>query len=157
MYRRATHYCDGDSVQTARVLYSTIVLLSTTEKVKPNNNLDEAISNYSKIASLPEPKESERSRLHEWIYDPDSGGCCRFLGLDLGGFEQPSAYDAVYQNDLAIFSNSHGEDDLFTKFIQGPALRWFHLLWRYKAVSCFVLSDIVFFNHKALQTFCHAC
>ncbi|KAH8817190.1 hypothetical protein F5884DRAFT_778710 [Xylogone sp. PMI_703] len=93
----------------------------------------DAISSYSKIASLPEPKESERSRLYEWLYDPDSGACCRFLGLDLGTHEQPSAYDAMHQNDLAILSNNHGEDDLFTKFVQGPALRWFHILWRSKA------------------------
>ena len=35
-------------------------------------------------------------------------------------------YDAVHQNDLAILSDSHGEDDLFTKFVTGPLLRCYH-------------------------------
>jgi hypothetical protein len=64
--------------------------------------------------------------LHEWIRSPSLGGACGFLGRDLGGFEQPSVYEEVHQKDLAILSDSHGEDDPFTNFINGPLLRLYH-------------------------------
>ncbi|CZR67581.1 uncharacterized protein PAC_17480 [Phialocephala subalpina] len=91
-----------------------------------------AVSEYWRIASLPEPKPTERSLLHDWIRSPSSGGGCGFLGRDLGGFEQPSIYDELHQNDLAILSDSHGEDDLFTEFVKGPLLTCYHRLLRYR-------------------------
>lgn len=85
---------------------------------------------------LPKPKPSERRILHEWIDSSNLGGGCRFLGLDLGGMEQPSVYDALYQDDLIIFSDDHGEDDALTKFLRGPVLACFQRLWRYRMVRC---------------------
>jgi len=43
-------------------------------------------------------------------------------------FQQPSVYAAENQDDLAILSDSHGEDDQFTKFITGPVLTLYHWL-----------------------------
>ncbi|KAE9366532.1 hypothetical protein N431DRAFT_495012 [Stipitochalara longipes BDJ] len=83
-----------------------------------------AVSQYTQIASLREPKSSERSMLHEWITST-RGGACGFLGRDLGGL-QPSVYEAAHQKDLAILSDSHGEDDMFTEFINGPLLKFYH-------------------------------
>ncbi|KAE8443529.1 hypothetical protein EG329_001769 [Mollisiaceae sp. DMI_Dod_QoI] len=94
--------------------------------IEINASPDSAISQYSQIASLPEPKPSERAILHDWIKSSSMGGNCRFLGRDLSDLEQPSVYAAVNQDDLAILSDSHGEDDLFTKFITGPVLTLYH-------------------------------
>lgn len=44
-------------------------------------------------------------------------------------------YDAIHQNDLAILSDSHGEDDLFTKFVTGPLLRYYHWFRRHSRAS----------------------
>lgn len=99
------------------------IALATRSKLREYYS---AILQYSRIASLPEPKPSERSILHDWIESSSMGGNCRFLGRDLSGFQQPSVYAAVNQDDLAILSDSHGEDDLFTKFITGPVLTMYH-------------------------------
>lgn len=72
------------------------------------------------------------------------GGGCGFLGRDLGGHEQPSVYDATHQMDLAILSDTHGEDDLFTKFVTGPLLTLYHSLLRRRRVSCCVLPSAKF-------------
>jgi hypothetical protein len=96
---------------------------------------DAAISQYAQIASVRQPKEKERSILQEWIGSASMGGGCGFLGRDLGGFEQLSVYEAAYQKDLAILSDSYGEDDLFTKFITGPLLTFYHLLCGRSRVS----------------------
>jgi hypothetical protein len=109
-----------------------------------NASADSAISQYSQIASLPEPKPSERSILHDWIKSSSMGGNCRFLGRDLSGFQQPSVYAAVNQNDLAILSDSHGEDDLFTKFITGPVLTLYHWLRSRSRVSILNLKCKLF-------------
>jgi hypothetical protein len=101
--------------------------------------LDTAVSQYSQIASLREPKQSERNVLHEWIKSTRRGAC-GFLGRDLGGFQQPSVYEAVHQKDLAILLDSHGEDDLFTKFINGPLLKLYHWFRQHSKVSVLVLS-----------------
>ncbi|KAF8857202.1 hypothetical protein BDZ45DRAFT_674863 [Acephala macrosclerotiorum] len=85
-----------------------------------------AISQYSQISSIPEPNPSERTLLHDWIRSTVMGGGCGFLGRDLGGFDQPSVYEEMHQGDLAILSDSHGEDDLFTKFVTGPLLTIYH-------------------------------
>lgn len=66
--------------------------------------------------------------MNEWIESASLGGGCGFIGRDLGGIEQPSVYEAVYHSDLAILSDSHGEGDLFTKFINGPLLAFYHYL-----------------------------
>lgn len=95
---------------------------------------DAAVSQYAQIASLREPKQSERSTLHEWITST-RGGACGFLGRDLGGFQQPSVYEAVNQKDLGILADSHGEDDLFTKFINGPLLKCYHWFRQHSKVS----------------------
>lgn len=86
-----------------------------------------AVSQYSQIASLRQPKPSERSVLHEWITST-RGGACGFLGRDLGGFQpqQPSVYEAIHEKDLAILSDRRGEEDLFTEFIEGPVMRLYH-------------------------------
>jgi len=97
--------------------------------------LDAAVSQYSQIACLREPKESERSMLHEWITSSALGGACGFLGRDLGGFQQPSVYEAVHQKDLAILSDNHGEGDLFTKFVHGPLLKFYHWFRQHTKVS----------------------
>lgn len=65
--------------------------------------------------------------LHNWIRTPSLGGGLGFIGHDLGGFSQPSIYDTATK-DLAILSDSHGEDDLFSRFIAGPLLTFYHLL-----------------------------
>ncbi|KAH8807318.1 hypothetical protein F5884DRAFT_340359 [Xylogone sp. PMI_703] len=88
-----------------------------------------AILRYSKIASLPLPKDPERHLLREWIENTADGGFCRFLDYDLRGKGQPSVYDDQYQKDLAFLSDSHGEDDFFTRFVTGPLLTLFHRLW----------------------------
>ncbi|TVY82529.1 hypothetical protein LSUE1_G004567 [Lachnellula suecica] len=87
-----------------------------------------AITQYSQIAAVPQPKPSERTVLHEWITSASLGGDCGFLGRDLGGFDHlpPSIYHGFHQEDLAILSDSHGENDLFTKFITGPVLTSYH-------------------------------
>ncbi|KAH7348762.1 hypothetical protein BKA65DRAFT_267058 [Rhexocercosporidium sp. MPI-PUGE-AT-0058] len=90
-----------------------------------------AIAQYSEIASIRQPKDSERSILNEWIGSKSLGGGCGFIGRDLGGYEQPSVYEAVHHSDLAILSDSHGEGDLFTKFINGPLLAFYHYFRRY--------------------------
>ncbi|PVH80028.1 hypothetical protein DL98DRAFT_572143 [Cadophora sp. DSE1049] len=88
-----------------------------------------AVSQYSEIASIRQPKETERSILEQWIARPSLGGGCEFLGRDLGGFpDQPSMYNEKYSKDLAILSDSHGEDDLFTKFITGPLVTIYHYI-----------------------------
>lgn len=104
-----------------------------------DGRLDDAVSNYYKIAALPQPKERERNSLYEWIKSSALGGGCRFLGLDLSGFEQPSVYDALYQKDLAFLSDGHGEDDPFTNFIKGPALDRFQKIWKFAMVRQFAL------------------
>ncbi|KUJ17056.1 uncharacterized protein LY89DRAFT_718744 [Mollisia scopiformis] len=85
-----------------------------------------ALSQYSQIASIPEPSPSERTILHDWIGSPAMGGGCGFLGRDLGGYEQLSVYEDLHQSDLAILSDAHGEDDLFTRFVTGPLLTLYH-------------------------------
>ena len=117
-------YCTSTSFQVVRLAVIGI-------NVFP----DSAILQYSRIASLPEPKPSERTILHDWIESSSMGGNCRFLGRDLSGFQQPSVYAAVNQDDLAILSDSHGEDDLFTKFITGPVLTMYHGLLSRSRVS----------------------
>jgi hypothetical protein len=102
----------------------------------PDSLSDTALSQYSQIASMPQPNSLERALLHEWISSPAMGGGCGFLGRDLGGHEQPSVYDAVHQMDLAILSDAHGEDDLFTKFLTGPLLTLYHSILRHRRVSC---------------------
>jgi hypothetical protein len=96
---------------------------------------DAAISQYSQIASIREPKPSERTILHDWIRSSSLGGACGFLGRDLGGFEQPSVYEEVHQKDLAILSDIHGEGDLFTNFINGPLLKLYHRFRQHTKVS----------------------
>jgi hypothetical protein len=98
------------------------------------------MSQYSQIASISEPKPSERSMLHDWIHLPSLGGGCGFLGRDLGGITQPSVYDAVHQKDLAILYDSYGEDDLFTKFVTGPLLSLFHWFWQHTKVYIYILD-----------------
>jgi hypothetical protein len=110
-----------------------------------NASSDSAISQYSQIASLPEPKPSERTILHDWIRSSSMGGNCRFLGRDLSGFQQPSVYAAENQDDLAILSDSHGEDDRFTKFITGPVLTLYHWLRSRSRVSIFSPTYRFFF------------
>jgi hypothetical protein len=73
--------------------------------------------------------------LHTWIDSAGLGGGCGFLGRDLGGFEQPSVYEKLHQDDLAILADSHGEDDIFTRFVKGPLLTAFHWAWKYKKVG----------------------
>jgi hypothetical protein len=73
------------------------------------------------------------------------GGNCRFLGRDLSGFQQPSVYAAENQDDLAILSDSHGEDDRFTKFITGPVLTLYHWLRSRSRVSIFSPTYRFFF------------
>ena len=116
---------------------------------------------FNSIASLPEPKGSERSILHKWIGSTALGGGCRFLGRDLGDFKhfQPSVYDIKYQKDLAILSDNHGEDDLFTKFLKGPLLTVFHWIWSRQRVRSFLLpsrtiaDSVPFFSrHRYLST-----
>jgi hypothetical protein len=101
---------------------------------------DAAISQYSQIASIREPKQSERTMLHEWITSSSLGGSCGFLGRDLCGFGQPAVYEAAHQKDLAILSDSHGEDDLFTKFINGPLLKSYHWFRQHTKVSAIMLD-----------------
>jgi len=98
------------------------------------------MSQYSQIASIPEPKPSERSMLHDWIKSPSLGGGCGFLSRDLAGIDQPSVYEAIHQRDLAILSDNHGEDDLFTKFVTGPLLSLFHWFWQHVKVNIFALD-----------------
>jgi len=89
-----------------------------------------AMTQYSQVASIPQPKSSERDTLESWIKS-SSGGACAFLGRDLASIEQPSVYDAIHQNDLAILSDSHGEDDSLTRFMNGPLVTLYHRLFQY--------------------------
>ena len=111
--------------------------------------LDCAVLQYTQIASLPEAKASERSLLHEWI----ESSAFRFVGRDLGGYEQPSVYAEFHQKDLAILADRHGEDDLFTKFIRGPLLTGFHWIWRYKKV-CLPSLDLHYVRKSHLAESC---
>jgi hypothetical protein len=98
--------------------------------------LDEAILKYSQIASLPKPRKLERKILEDWINRPSLGGGCGFLGRDLREFNnQPTVYDAIHMEDLAILSDNHGEDDLFTRFVTGPLLMLYHQTWGLAKVS----------------------
>jgi hypothetical protein len=108
-----------------------------TKITMTNLLLDSAILQYSQIASLSQPSDSERSLLHDWIGSSALGGACGFLGRDLGGFEQSSVYETIYQKDLVILSDNHGENDLFTRFISGPLLVLFHRVWRHTRVFMF--------------------
>lgn len=78
------------------------------------------------------------------------GGGCGFIGRDLGGFEQPSVYGEAHQMDLAILSDIHGEDDLFTKFVTGPLLTLYHLVQRHRKVSSCVASYVVLYRQVKL-------
>jgi hypothetical protein len=50
------------------------------------------------------------------------------MGPDLSGFdEQHSVYDVIDQKFLANLSDSHGEVDLFTRFVTGPLVQFY--LW----------------------------
>lgn len=96
---------------------------------------DDALLQYSKIASLRQPKAQEYDILLEWIKTQARENQGGFLGRDLLGTEEhPPVYDLSFRKDLAILSDSHGEDDLFTKFITGPLLRAFHLIRQYASV-----------------------
>jgi len=86
------------------------------------------------MASLRQPKRSERSELQKWITST-RGGACGFLGRDLGGFQQPSIYEASHEEDLAILSDRRGEEDLFTDFIEGPVVRFYHRFRQHSKVS----------------------
>jgi hypothetical protein len=77
------------------------------------------------------PKRSELDLLRTWMVSTHLGGDCHFLGKDLGGFERPSVYDDVYQDDLMLLTNNRGEDDILTRFLSGPILRAFHSIWKY--------------------------
>jgi hypothetical protein len=102
--------------------------------------LDEAILQYSQIASLPKPTKLERKILEDWINRPSLGGGCGFLGRDLRYFDnQPTVYDAIHLEDLAILSDNHGEDDLFTKFVICPLLTFCHRTWVPTKVSLPIL------------------
>ncbi|MCJ1240207.1 hypothetical protein MMC14_008207 [Varicellaria rhodocarpa] len=92
---------------------------------------DTSVLQHTQVASLPRPKELERSMLHTWIDSATSGGGCGFLGRDLGGFTHTSVYDKVYERDLVMLNADHGEDDVLTKLMLGPVLTAFHWLWRY--------------------------
>ena len=105
--------------------------------------VDDAMLKYSQVASLPQPKESERSMLHDWIGSSAMGGACDFLGRDLSGFQQPSIYEAIHQKDLAILLDNHGEGDLFATFIAGPLLRGFHRFWGHTRVCVFIWEEKV--------------
>lgn len=90
---------------------------------------------YSKISSLRQPKTEERNILQDWIDTTTRENRAGFLGQDLRGSElQPSVYQAARRKDLAILSDSHGEDDFFTKLITGPLLRAFHRVREYASV-----------------------
>src|ERR1700712_148059 len=98
------------------------------------------MSQYSQISSMRQPKPSERKILHEWINSSSLGGGLGFLGRDLAGFEKPSIYEDANQDDLAILSDNHGEDDLFTEFVTGPLLTLYHKLLEHIRVSIKALS-----------------
>ncbi|KAH8591262.1 hypothetical protein B0O99DRAFT_675419 [Bisporella sp. PMI_857] len=100
----------------------------------------DAMLQYSRIASLPRPKDTERSALLEWTRNPKMGGVCDFQGRDLSGFDQPSVYEATYQKNLVILANNHGEGDLFTKFANGPLLSAFHWIR-----ACFGVTRVYLF------------
>jgi hypothetical protein len=120
--------------------------------------LDASILQYTQIASLKPPKESERDILHTWIDSESLGGHCGFLGRDLGGFKQPSAYAKKHIDDLAMLSANWGEDDMFTRFLSGPALDIFHSLWHHKKVDIH-LESISPVSHRVLSalTFIEPC
>lgn len=105
-------------------------------------SLDAAITKYTQVASIRQPKDSERSILHEWISSVPLSGGCGFVGRDLGDRDQLSVYDAAFQEDLAILSDSHGEGDLFTKFIAGPLLGSYHRLRQYYGVSILLSASL---------------
>jgi hypothetical protein len=96
---------------------------------------DNTVEQYTRIAAMSRPKFSELDLLRTWIGSSHLGGGCRFLGKDLGGFEQPSVYDDIYQDDLMLLINNRGEDDILTRFLSGPILRAFHCVWQYFKVS----------------------
>jgi hypothetical protein len=103
--------------------------------------LDEAILQYSQIASLPKPTKLERKILEDWINRPFLGGGCGFLGRDLTEFNnQPTVYDAIHLEDLAILPDNHGEDDLFTRFVTVPLLTLYYRTWGRTEVSLPILS-----------------
>jgi hypothetical protein len=78
---------------------------------------------------LNRPKDSEVRTLREWIESPHLGGGCGFIGRDLGGFAQPSAYDTRYEGDFVMPVESPGEDDFLSRFLSGPFLKLFHKFW----------------------------
>ena len=127
-------------------------------ELKVNICSDSAVSQYSQIASLREPKPSERSALHDWITSTRDGAC-GFLGRDLGGFhpQQPSVYEAVHQEDLAILSDSHGEDDLFTEFINGPILKFYHWFRQHSKVRILCLYESNLYLFKLTLPPRHLC
>jgi hypothetical protein len=96
---------------------------------RPFNLIDTSLQQYNQVASLNRPKHSEVRTLHEWIESPHLGGGCGFIGRDLGGFVQASAYDARYEGDFVMPVESPGEDDFLSRFLSGPFLKLFHNFW----------------------------
>ncbi|KAH8760689.1 hypothetical protein BGZ57DRAFT_608889 [Hyaloscypha finlandica] len=88
-----------------------------------------SLQQYNQVSSLNRPKDSEVRTLREWIESPHLGGGCGFIGRDLGGFVQPSAYDARYEGDFVRPIESPGEDDFLSQFLSGPFLKLFHKFW----------------------------
>ncbi len=83
---------------------------------------------------LNRPKISEVQALREWIDSPHLGGGCGFIGRDLEGVVQSSAYDDKYIGDLVMPVEDPQEDDILSRFLSGPFLKFFHRVWRYHKV-----------------------
>ena len=96
---------------------------------------DETVAQYTRIAAMPRPKRSELDLLRTWMVSSHLGGDCHFLGKDLGGFQEPSVYDDVYQDDLMLLSKRRGENDILTRFLSGPILQAFHCIWQHFKVG----------------------
>ena len=103
---------------------------------------DSAVLRYLQIASLVQPKDSERDIVRSWINSPGlNGGDWEFAGRDLAAIPR-AVYEAIHGEDLMMLHATQGENDALTRFISGPVLSIFHSFWKYYKVEALLFHLI---------------
>ena len=111
-------------------------LLVATASKKRSDSPDSAIHAYRSIGSLPRPNDGHRKIVHEYMFSPSLGGDLDFLGRDLGDSEECPSVFAGKVDDLVFLGDETGEDDVLSRFLAGPALSAFHMMWKRVKVGC---------------------
>ncbi|KAM7200109.1 hypothetical protein V8F33_004042 [Rhypophila sp. PSN 637] len=89
-----------------------------------------AIKQHEEVASIRRPSEHQRKTVCTYIQSESLGGNCQFLGRDLGDdLRLPSVFNGSNREDLVFIGDDTGKEDLISRSIKGPVLRFGHRLW----------------------------